>query len=841
MSQSAYELVWLVSKDDILNNQALVEQFFDLYVNEDNFPDENERENPEVIKQRILDHSAKPHTHLIAYCLNRAVKGGAIVEYYPQSACCLLTYIFVDKESRGMGIARTLIESDEEKGIPGLVRAIRSGGKEVHAVLFESNNPFLTEEGSDSMAPADRLKTFYKLGAKRVDIAYVQPSLDSEKDPVSNLYLCTFPKLNGEAFLLPIQVLLRFLVEFYDSLEGLTGDFEEEFKKANDWQPGQAPGFNTEALNQMYESLIRNEYAQYGISYLKQIPLIEEPRLSFERASVCCEILVDETYYQPTVYKSKTERFERLSEGATNIDPMSTHNQNDKYCVVTHSFETDLFAYAYQEAPPFYTRIYNFPAFKEVIVRFPQTFSFTSEGRQEMMYVLDDGKNGRAGKVKTITRRLADGTLLEEIVKEVRMKVFLNYSYFLNSEIRVWHLIFTSFEGNGIDEIDLIKLMKFFSGSQESRTEAEKNKELEKIKFVNSEKQEEEEYTIIELFHKLSGVKYKKRADYQFDQNVSDNISIRDIKNGIVEIDTDYCQFPQATSPEAEQATKEVLVQLFENLKTNEEGKKVSSADVQRQYAQNREAEYVFEAFCGITLGIFDYARMGFEEVSDTLVPRSATEVSFLTINRGVLSSFGYGDSVLSSAIKTIGINPYLLVPSAVLAHNEYVSNDAFNRSLTVLEELRQDETQVDITNLERCRKQVRNLLNIDFLPNVFQYPTEQDLYAYGLIHRGILEKNKRTQANLEQIDDVIEESNASLNHRYQFWVNILLMVISLFQIYEVVTKLIIGVGGEGMNTSPVIMQIIVLILLIIGCVYISYRLYKNASFDTTKRFILKK
>ena len=154
---------------------------------------------------------------------------------------------------------------------------------------------------------------------------------------------------------------------------------------------------------------------------------------------------------------------------------------------ITHSFETDLFAYSHQSDPPYYTRCFNFPVFSKVIVRFPQKQEFVSEGRRETSYVIDDNRYDRKGKIKTIKRKLDNGIIIEETFKEIELNIFLNYTYFFKSEIRVWHLIFTSEEDNGISEVDIIKLSKLFSGSQENKTEKDKRDSLLNIKFINAE------------------------------------------------------------------------------------------------------------------------------------------------------------------------------------------------------------------------------------------------------------------------------------------------------------------------------------------------------------------
>lgn len=841
MSHSSHKIIWILTKEHVLANENIVQQFFDLYVHEDNFPDEDEREEPDIIKKRLLDNSDKPNTNLIAYTVDGEVRGGAILEYYSRSECCLLTYVFIHKDERKSGIARKLIETDKERGITGLIRHIKNEGCKVRAVFFETNNPFLTSEDKDSMPPAQRLKVFYRLGAKRIDIDYIQPSLDKEKEPVTNLYLCTFPKLNSEPFLLEIETIMRFLVEFYYGLDALKGDYDKEYNQVEKiWT--QQPVFETPVLNDMAKSLMRNEYAHHKLTYLKELPLIEEPQLSFERASICCEILIDETYFEPHYLDEQSHCCKLKQATSAHKDILFGYKNNEQYCVITHSFETDLFAYSYQTDPPYYTRCFNFPLLRKVRVRFPQKVGFVSEGRRETSYVIDDKRHDRAGKIKTIQRRQADGTMKEEIVKEIELNVYLNYSYFFQSEIRVWHLIFTSTEDNGINEIDIIKLMKFFSGSQESQTEHVKKQGLLDIKFVAADdKDAEHEWDILELFEKISGLKYIKRAHYAKDENVHDSMSIHDIKTGIVQIDTDFCHFPKVKNEADKAETQVVLSQLFKNLKNNDEGKKVTSTEVEQQYKDNKEAEYVFEAFCGITLGIFDYSRMGYEEVSDTLVPRSATDNSFLTINRGVLSSFGHSDNVLAAAYNTIGINPYLLVPSAVLAHNEYVSIDAYKRSMEVIDDYRKNENTIDLQKLETRRKEVQSLLNLDFLPNVFQYPTEQDLYEYGVVHRGITERINRTKANLEQIDDIIEESNAHLNHRYQFWFNILLLTISIFQIYEVVTNILAQLNPNANEPFSIYKKLAVLLVMVVGSLFLVFQFNKNAGYKTGKKFIREK
>lgn len=230
-SKYRYEIIWITNKTELETNVDLVEEFFHLYVDKSNFPDENELENPEFIKERILEESNDPHTHLMAFMLinpqnnSKTFVAGCVTEFYPDSACGLVTYVFVNKDYRGLKIGiqqkkigEILLKSEE--GLKGLIAFFEKRyGKKPKAVLFESNNPFLTPEENDSMPPAKRLKFFKSLGAKRINFDYIQPPLDDEKGIVTNLYLLTFPDLVGLESTIELKTVLGFVMELAKSLD----------------------------------------------------------------------------------------------------------------------------------------------------------------------------------------------------------------------------------------------------------------------------------------------------------------------------------------------------------------------------------------------------------------------------------------------------------------------------------------------------------------------------------------------------------------------------------------------------------------------------------------------
>ncbi len=226
----AFEIIRITKSEDLDEYPELIDSFFALYEDPSNFPDPDEREDPAFIKERISEGTDNPHTHLLAYQLvspigEKKFAAGCIVEFYPDCACGLVTYLFVDQRFRGVKIgagqqkiAESLIKSDQ--GLKGLVVFFEKEYKKpVNAVLFESNNPFDTLPEQDSMPPAKRLKFFSRMGAKRIDFNYIQPPLGDDKGIVTNLYLLSFPELTGLKDEIPVNTVIRFVMELAKSLD----------------------------------------------------------------------------------------------------------------------------------------------------------------------------------------------------------------------------------------------------------------------------------------------------------------------------------------------------------------------------------------------------------------------------------------------------------------------------------------------------------------------------------------------------------------------------------------------------------------------------------------------
>ncbi len=225
-----FEIIWVTQPEHLQQHEDLIDEFFALYEDPSNFPDPDEREEPGFIKERIAEGTDNPHTHLMAYILisptgERQFIAGCIVEFYPDSACSLVTYLFVNQRFRGVKIgyqeqkvAESMIQS--QTGLVGLVTFFANQyQKPVKAVLFESNNPAQTVAENDSMPPAKRIQFFARMGGRRINFDYIQPPLGDDKGIVTNLFLMTFPWLTQLGESIPVTVVMKFVMELAKSLD----------------------------------------------------------------------------------------------------------------------------------------------------------------------------------------------------------------------------------------------------------------------------------------------------------------------------------------------------------------------------------------------------------------------------------------------------------------------------------------------------------------------------------------------------------------------------------------------------------------------------------------------
>jgi hypothetical protein len=655
--------------------------FFKLY--EANFPDVNEREDPQVIAGRIkLDSPEKyyPETTIILVVSGDKVMGGSVVEYYAACKCFLLTYILVDNEFRGQGVSRFLVGD-------GIRSVVEAKGKElVKAVFFESNIPWKTLH--DSFDPWERFRVFSKLGAKWIDLDYTQPSLGKGRNKVHNLSLFMFPSLTGLKDKIRKSDLVSFLEVFYQAL-GIT-------------EPGNDPDFK-----KMIESIPGNSKDKSIL--LKELPRKERDDFRFSDLAVACH----------------------FAERATD-KPLPKKNRNGVSCPVMDSYESDLLLYRYQENRPFRTWCLSEAVEYRCLVHFPEFTTFTSEGRHESLH-------GAAGALN--------------------LNIKISSTFYTNQR-RIWTLVFSPTNIANVSQDVVIKLISLFSFSPENNNIA---------KDTRFDFEENQGLKFDQFIHLVAGK--AAASNRQLFKLVPRELE--KVHSGIVQVNAFGFD-----DDKKETVNVGTVIGLIDRISKNDAK---ASQELQDSYRENKGMSLILNLLCGFSLGIFDYSRMSFDEVMDTLRPITSNKDSVIFLNKGILTAVSFREHAGSSIQSSIGINPYLLISSSVLAFDDCESAEAEYLLDKTLDEINDKEKVTPaLTELINVRKRLQRVVNEEILTNVFHYPTERITLEHGLSHRGIKDRIQNIRNRLNELNSVITDQIERDNKRNKIIVALLLTAISI-------------------------------------------------------------
>ncbi|MGE3065994.1 MAG: GNAT family N-acetyltransferase [Hyphomicrobiaceae bacterium] len=138
--------------------------------------------------------------------------GGIIIEYFRASRSALATYIAVAPEARGRGLARRLLAA-------AVGQATADNGGKRPLILAEVERPEAQTSAADRAQATARLGILAALGALRLEVDYVQPSLGEGKPPLDDLHLVMFAPEGPAPRSIAARDVRDFIVEFYKSLE----------------------------------------------------------------------------------------------------------------------------------------------------------------------------------------------------------------------------------------------------------------------------------------------------------------------------------------------------------------------------------------------------------------------------------------------------------------------------------------------------------------------------------------------------------------------------------------------------------------------------------------------
>ena len=225
------------------------------------------------------------------------------------------------------------------------------------------------------------------------------------------------------------------------------------------------------------------------------------------------------------------------------------------------------------------------------------------------------------------------------------------------------------------------------------------------------------------------------------------------------------------------------------------------------RYNENKFLKYFFDSLCGISLGIFDFGRMGYEEVTDTIAPlyESSTDKAMIIMKRGSLFSCCHNNSVYDSSINTIGISPYLIIPNSVLVYNRIraekneelikkfskLTNEETgdNDFLEIRKEAQKELNEKDIDLyriLIKLRTRIETYLDKINIVNIFNYSTEQEIYTTGMRDRGIEEKINNIYTTKKELDENIKDLLDVRQAVFNLLITIFLGIISVISFYDI-------------------------------------------------------
>ena len=428
------------------------------------------------------------------------------------------------------------------------------------------------------------------------------------------------------------------------------------------------------------------------------------------------------------------------------------------------SFEMDLLSYQFRMGKARLISSQCFPAgqgarMRKLSFRLPLKFRYRSEGNERYF-------ERRSFGIDSEKIDAADYALTTDAL--------LSFSDFHESGVRVWHLVVMPVEGACFNEFDLLRFVHLWDGLSEStefRTRTRFSLDGGKS-WANNARE------LIEAF----GAKPEDWPDelpWRF----------------CTECASDY--FTAGTiqfSPRVASGGND-LFDLVLDARQNQE-----KLENLRKLYQQKDIDSRWkrlEAIGGIVAGIFDFQEVDVQELLDTLLPTFADGQIFLKVSRGSLIAWMPGDRVigLDTVQQNIGMSPYLLLPHAVLLHNEALVRraDCVLKITTAQVDLHRTETTAYLwyengfwrpafwQKLGRRRKQrkrkirrlgheILSLSGLDEyveraeydlgprqLPDIFNYVTERTLYEEGLKTRGSLQMLTTVSQSLKETKEEVE------------------------------------------------------------------------------------
>jgi hypothetical protein len=349
------------------------------------------------------------------------------------------------------------------------------------------------------------------------------------------------------------------------------------------------------------------------------------------------------------------------------------------------SFEEDLFSYAYAagrgESAPFVSQIVHTPSAPETVwLILPRPIEYESEGR---------------------AIRLCSDSPIPQDGRRRQLAIRASRTDF-QSGVSVFHLVFVRATAQGSDpdagtlnEYDLIMLSKLWQGGEGWNA-------AEKVRFA---------------------------------WDGTPEASVRELARAVFDLPLVPPDEPQALRlhPPVPVGT----IQLITS-----ELSPVLALLRDRKPIEPRLEEA--KGLGGILQGLLDFKEIDPQELTDVFAMPKIDGSSFLGMHKGTLLCVMESDRAHETVASTIGVSPYLLLPQALLLHNE-----AMLKCAETWSQMAPDNDNP--SKLEPCINGMLDSLS-SYLPNVFHYPHERWLFLKGETSRGLRTRQKELNEKRENL-----------------------------------------------------------------------------------------
>jgi GNAT superfamily N-acetyltransferase len=451
------------------------------------------------------------------------------------------------------------------------------------------------------------------------------------------------------------------------------------------------------------------------------------------------------------------------------------------------SFEDDVVAYAFQERRPLSSRPIHVPdPCRQVDIEFASEVRLVSEGRTCTL-VAEDARGSRRVCVQVRASRTQ-----------------------FRTGITVWHLVLTPRPGSSdaaLTEYDVIKLAKHWAGGEALEGPYRGNGAETAVRFVKGE----QTWTLRELARAVVGEK------------LGDDVP----RAGIIQL---------ITGDEDPDAWRDAWAAI-------RAARDEPPIDISFPFAHDEQRELV-ESIAGVVQALMDFREIDDAELRDVLAGMDVGEDGMQGVHKGTLVYMAASDRTWDVGKLSYGISPYLLLPHALLLHNEKVLRTA---AAGVREERTATQARVDSQaqleallqrdplrtllrmplhvaraarvaarrvreqrkKLREARGRLRAALQRDYLPNVFHYPNERRIYEMGETSRGLAALARELGATLAEFD-ARWESGASMRRTMAD---------------DLKAGLLFIIAGLALKSylNPVAL---VVIFGLVGCIYVGFRFY---------------